>query len=187
MNKNKSAAGFAPIIILVLLVSAIGIGVYLFKSGQIRIPASIPSLLSSSTPDPTADWKAYKNDTYNFQIKYPEKFVLSENNKNEEFYDNLASLSYLNTHINIDAISNIDIYENEKPENVATREVMDGEFSYKITPSEISGYQGAITILENSSKKYTIAHPTRNFFIVISLNTDNAEFNQILSTFKFTR
>lgn len=204
--------GFAPILILVGILVIIGIagGAYYLGKSQNSQPKSQSQVVSQTpTPSPnanlvpnasaeTANWKTYINDTYAFQIKYPEKFNLNENIRKENFYDNLVSISYQNTKIiSIRAIYDIDIYENTKTQDVAIREVVDSGFKYNITTALISGYNSTITILEKSqpldnlSLKFhtiaTIAHPKKNLFIEISSSLNKEELDQILSTFKFTQ
>jgi hypothetical protein len=75
-------AGFAPIIILILLVLVVG-GVFYFATKNKSVPSPVASTQPSSspivisTPDPaTANWKTYTNNQYDFSLKYPSYMTL---------------------------------------------------------------------------------------------------------------
>ena len=181
-------------IMSILLIVTVGIaGLFYFQIQKLSKQLTQVQVQATSTPtptpNPTLDWKMYSNNLYAFQIKYPEKFSLTEDTNKKDFYDYLASLTYQNTNINIEAIYNIDVYQDSETRDVAVREVMDSGFKYNITSTAISGYAVAITVLETTPKSHTIAtiaHPNKNLFIQISTEMDRTEFDQILSTFKFT-
>jgi hypothetical protein len=203
--KKKSFAWLLILVILFLLAST---GVLAYQYYQLKTqttkPTSSPSLTPISTPlvspqpsaeadDPTANWKIYNNTSYSFRIDYPVRFEIVEKTKREDCYDTLATLtSPLKESITLRAIHDIDIYEKNGPEMVAEREVIDSGFIYNITTTKIGDYFAAITTFDNNpDKKFptiTIAHPNKNLFIVIDINTDlsRVEFDQILATFKFT-
>jgi len=180
-------------LILIILSGAGGfyLGSYVFpaKPSKTLIPA--PSPISNPTPtlDPTANWKTYTNTIYAFQISYPEYLSIEEDFDKEEYYDNLINFSSGETLINIKAIYDIDIYENQEPKDVATREIMDSGFNYSVAPTIVNSYSAAITTVQGTSIKttYTTKHPDKNIFIAISFYsfTDKETLDQILSRFKF--
>jgi hypothetical protein len=75
--------GFAPIIILLVIVALGLFGYFAFAKGYLSvnlpkplasvIPSAIPS--PSITPDPTANWKTYNNSSLGFEVKYPADFT----------------------------------------------------------------------------------------------------------------
>lgn len=82
--------GFAPIIILILLV-LVGVGVYYFgtiKNKSVSTPvASVQpssSPLAKPTTDPTANWKIYSNQSLGFELKYPPSVKITRET-NDEF------------------------------------------------------------------------------------------------------
>lgn len=187
------------ILVVLLLLASTGILAYQYYQLKTQVASSAPSqsLTPSPTPtpsqDPTANWKTYNNTSYSFRIDYPVRFEIVEKTKREDFYDTLATLtSPFKESITLRVIHDIDIYEKNGPEMVAEREVMDSGFIYNITTTKIGDYFAAITTFANNPDKksptITIAHPSKNLFIVIDINTDlsRVEFDQILSTFKFT-
>ncbi len=208
--KKKSFAWLIILIIFLLLAST-GVLAYQYYQlkTQIAAPTPNPSLTPSptlnqvispeltaeqdATLDTTANWKTYNNTFYSFRIDYPVRFEIVEKTKREDYYDTLATLtSSFKESITLKAIHDIDIYEKNGPEMVAEREVMDSGFIYNITTTKIGDYFAAITTFDNNPDKksptITIAHPSKNLFIVIDINTDlsRVEFDQILATFKFT-
>lgn len=84
-TKNTNQKGNAlPIILGILIICAVGAGVYYFSSKRTPIQQNKPvAALVSQTPTPspspkdeTANWKTYTNTDYNFSLKYPQKFTL---------------------------------------------------------------------------------------------------------------
>ncbi|MDP3994919.1 MAG: hypothetical protein Q8P91_03745 [bacterium] len=195
-NKIPKKLVIASIVLLVVAIISVAFKLILKNKAVVQpTPSPTPTASQAPTGDlanpsraESKDWKTYTNSLYTFQIKYPEKFNLTEDANKKDFYDDLVSLTHQNTSVNIKAIYGIDIYENSKPREVAEREVMDSGFKYSITDTTISGYAIAITTLETTPKFQTIvtiAHPNKNLFIQISSDIDGKEFDQILSTFRF--
>ncbi len=63
-TNNKQKQGFAPIILILAIVVALGLGGY-YLSKQNKTSSVIPAV------DKTADWKTYTNTKYGFEFKYP--------------------------------------------------------------------------------------------------------------------
>ncbi len=86
-------------IIAVLLTGGIFIGKYLNTSPNIPVKEiiPIPTLYSSQTvtsiPDPTANWKIYRNDAIGFQFKYPSLWLIKDNSDNSNSNVNLEITS----------------------------------------------------------------------------------------------
>lgn len=181
MNKIK--------IILALLITVVAIGIaYFFITHRNNTP------VSTQTAKQTAGWKTYSNNDYSFRIDYPSRFSVVENTKREDYYDTLATfLSQSKESITIRAIHGIDIYKNQKPEDVAKREIVDSGFKYSVIGVKTGNYSAAITTVDNNpDKKYpiiTIAHPSKNLFIILEINIPvnafQGESDKILSSFKF--
>src|SRR3989344_2021419 len=133
-------------------------------------------------------WVTYNNSEYGFTFQYPSDMTLEKDTKKEEFYDTIAKLVAADYSINVRAIYNIDIYDDAETQLVAGREISDSGFTYSLTNSIINGLSTTTAVVNNSSKKriVTIAHPTKNLFIVIASTGGNQPIDsEILSTFKF--
>lgn len=69
-------------VLLLLAVAAAGFFAYqtqnLVKQINEIKTVSTPTTKPSSTPDPTANWKTYTNDKYDFVFKYPSEYVVEE-------------------------------------------------------------------------------------------------------------
>lgn len=102
MNKNN---GFAPIIILFIILILGTAGYFAYKNGGIKLRDSV-----SPTPsiDPTADWKTFSNEKYHFSVKYPPYFasinkpvkcevIPFETNFDDNIQFNIFSYDCLNT------------------------------------------------------------------------------------------
>lgn len=63
--------GFSGIIILIVILILAGLaGAYYF--GKTQVPKPQPqTIIPSSSPDETANWKTYTNNKYKYQFKYP--------------------------------------------------------------------------------------------------------------------
>jgi len=100
VRKNKS--GFAPILIVILIV-AVAIGGYLLWT-QNRLSFPQPTPLPAPTLNPTADWKTYTNTNFNYSVKYPPYF-------------NIRSL-FPDRYPDVSISPIIDIYSNENLKTV---------------------------------------------------------------------
>lgn len=86
--------GFAPIIILLVIVALGVLGYLAFAKGYLSVnlpkplaivtPSVVPSL--STTPDPTSNWKTYTSKVQNFSFKIPKELVVLESNNRIEIF-----------------------------------------------------------------------------------------------------
>lgn len=73
--------GFTNIVLIVVIAILVGAGGY-FAFVKKSEPVS-QQQLSPATVNETAGWKTYKNDTYNFEVKYPENVTLKKDMKTD--------------------------------------------------------------------------------------------------------
>lgn len=75
IKESMKQKGFAPIIILVLIALAV-VGYFGYKNywPKSQTPV-ITSPLPTVTADPTVNWKAYTNNKYQFEFKYPSDWI----------------------------------------------------------------------------------------------------------------
>jgi len=89
--------GLAPIAIILIIIGvlAIGGGVWYLGTQTSTQPVAAPQPTLSPTPsvsptpfhvDETANWKTYRNDTYGFELKYPESIPFQD-----ELHDSLTN------------------------------------------------------------------------------------------------
>jgi hypothetical protein len=74
MKKN----GFTPIIIVLIIAFLGGIGYLAVKFGQVKLTKPVEFIKQTSTPDPTADWKIFRNEKGTLQFKYPPDFFVDQ-------------------------------------------------------------------------------------------------------------
>lgn len=77
MNNNK---GFINILVAVIIVVVIGVVGYfaITKKSEAPNTESQNVNLENSATNETANWQAYRNESYNFEFKYDPKFTLAE-------------------------------------------------------------------------------------------------------------
>ncbi len=81
------------IIIAVLVVLVAGVGYFAFvkKSAPVAYQTPTPTVTTtvikttSPTVDPTANWKTYSNQTYGYEVKYPNNWKVSETDSQVNF------------------------------------------------------------------------------------------------------
>ncbi|MBU1070782.1 hypothetical protein KKG65_00025 [Patescibacteria group bacterium] len=158
-----------------------------------------PLLTPSSTPtfEPTANWRTYNNTTHNISFKYPLVWTVNEQQgqkEGEKVFNTKIELtkddSVITMYLNMDGIGGVgQTYDGEGF-------VLDGINLYQYSKS--NSYNNTHTIglsnsLSNSigvfmvndiTYSITLSYPDSDS-VEKSTSTIN-EFNQILSTFKFT-
>lgn len=191
--KNK---GFAPIIAIVLLALVGLIGYLGYQNFQLRnapSPTPSPTPRASTTPDPTANWKMYENNTYKYSLKYPSSWKIDTTSPQTTFLEigsvNLpgtyAKVSISTTGENDKSVE--DLAKSWRSGTLETTQVDDetaAEILQNPNPEGEPLVQGSYTLsvfVKNKSKiNLLIQLETAN------LNTYRAIFDQILSTFQFT-
>ncbi len=98
MNNQKGFENIILIAVIVILVGAVGYFAFVKKSEPVAQQTTPPPTNTQSpvpqqpSPTPvvvneTANWKTYKSDTYNFEVKYPSDWTSKESwSENGGFY-----------------------------------------------------------------------------------------------------
>lgn len=143
-------------------------------------------------PTINPEWKTYQNSQLNFNLNYPQDGKLIEEKTGDinenRFYTPLAKIEMDRRTISMRAISNIDLYAQASPLEVAKREIMDNSSPYTIEETSIGGLAMAITQVESSHQKiiYTMKHPKQqDVFLEISFDQDFPKQEEIISSLKF--
>ena len=133
---------------------------------------------------PSVQTKTYVNETYGFKLNYPASYHERVGSGKYNYYDNILSFSYQNSIVNIKVLFDNNLYKNIEVSKVAGREILDSGFRYEIEEVTVSGYMAAITYIEEPEVKsftknadiiYTIAHPAKNIYVVISFANVNSK------------
>lgn len=160
-------------------------------------PTPVATIEPVATADPTASWKTYTNNQFNFSFNYPDMLKLDNFHDGNilnsrtilfgfEFRDSATELAkypftiYKNNNLSIDAWVK-DNLNGFVPENVIFVE------KNKINNNEVYLYQYTIPDPMNTVAKMIIFKNQSRIFILSNvLEKDETLVNQILSTFKFT-
>ncbi len=195
--------GFAPILILIIIVLVAG-GAYYFGTLKIKpkpqvIPTTVPSVkpainLETSVPvtqttikpttDPTANWKTFNHSTGNYQFKYPPEWsaVIDQNATADTLFGpNASSKSGLG------GIEVREIETDPKDFNTLTESRIISQT--KANVNGITGYKTSYSNVLNGTN--FVFKNTDGLIYNIYINSSNVDdlkiFDQILSTFKFTQ
>jgi len=169
-------------------------------SNSIQIPDistnNVPSIDISQI---TADWKTYTNEKYGFEFKYPDIFKEGVISIKAESVVLFYSKSSENLELRADFIDNFDpksLVKNDEKNITYNKSVIsvDGLASYKV--DSVTCYMGC-------ASGYSIFIPYKNSAISVKVirgdgsykepnlvkitNEEKANFDQIISTFKFTK
>lgn len=147
-----------------------------------------PTITTSSATDETASWKTYTNDGYGFSFKYPSSFTVLDNIQSDGNWTIANKVSLSNSDKSLELWINPDGFGPFFP-----------DYLYETTAStsgvNIEG-KGAKSTDENSQDGTTLAitqftYSSTNFLIHYKVSGSDGEsleeFDQILSSFKFTK
>jgi len=177
--------GFAPIIILVLIIALAAVGYFGYKNYWPKIQKIVVySPAPSVTADPTTNWKTYTNTKYLYSLKYPASFTTGlqsagagnkeadPTTRNLFIYKSDASEPYIERYINLEIFQVKPTYDKK----MVTQTTLDNQTVEKIV---IPGAKFDI---------YSAQVGTKDFIEIYVSNdpTRKEVANQILSTFKFT-
>ncbi len=80
-TRYNSISGFAPILILLIILAlgTVGFASYKFGGNKISVPVTIlPTLTTDPISDQTVNWKTYTNTEYGFSFNYPSSWKIME-------------------------------------------------------------------------------------------------------------
>ncbi|PIU03246.1 hypothetical protein COT44_04225 [Candidatus Shapirobacteria bacterium CG08_land_8_20_14_0_20_39_18] len=191
-----------PIILGVIILVLVSVGILLAKSGNLSkltakpTPNLIPTqvLAPTPTPDPTADWQTYTNNKALFILQYPQDWKIKDDCINSQCLGQYLTIiapdyNYPDGKLQIDQINN------QNCDNLSSVSWSKPVKKSEITIDGIKGLEISSNDIDFNDNK---SHQLRSLCIPIksqsinisfwSLNnpTQEKQFTQILSTFKFT-
>lgn len=169
------------------------------EMNQIVVNQPVANRPIIATPDETAGWETYKNEQYDFEIKYPENFAIQEISEDGR-YVNFAP--FAGTYIQIFAGSDswkLPLqFRYMSSNNSAT--IAWGDLEKDVNRGKYSIEQGEIAINGNQWEKIIVKDEYsvvlaryylefNGFFVILdqSLISDLTILNQMLSTFKIIK
>jgi hypothetical protein len=180
MKNNK---GFVPIVIIIVAIIIIGGGIYLSKNKKAEAPAA-------ETQNNTSDWQTYNGTDYSF--KYPRSWYVNSSKGPDYGLTSITNYDEQNGPFDTEYIR-IKIYITDKDETESginnnvlglsdkKNIVVDGTQAVR---GKISFYQGGemaeAVLMTHNGKGYGVQYESNSSKLI------NA-FDQILSTFKFTK
>ena len=124
------------------------------QQAQVQVAQNQPTAVVQSSPtptiDPTANWKTFKNDTYGFEVKYPENLIAVADapaDKNAalkyrlSIQNSLKDVTYFNIDIWNDQQDNSFVFKGPYPTTVAATEVSGPENVDKRVLAGINGVE----------------------------------------------
>lgn len=195
-SKNK----LMPILLFVLILAILGVGgLYAYKNFFIKAPEPTPTPEATSEPttNPTANWEVYSNSTHNVSFKYPSSWILTETKgqvENGETYNTIVKLTKndasINLHFNMDGLGGMpQTYEGKSF-------TLDGHNLYQFNKTNsynktkevgLSNSLTTLGVFEINDVAYLINITYPETMIETEEISLLDEFDQILSTFKFTK
>lgn len=195
-------------VLLVILVVLVGVGAYLLGKGNPISNKQTQTVYFSSTPNPTANWKTYTNTKIGFELKYPQRYpqpglpVGAPDSSSINTTGNEDNTDIIFGQISTDSVDlivfpflgtagelknytkspvTLPLYENM----TLIKNVQVGETTaqwYKATPKIV--YPGSPNI--GAVRVYFVGK-NHGFILNTTLDHNQNEIDQILSTFKFTQ
>lgn len=189
--------GFSTII-LVIIIIVLGVAgvvsyVALTKEGEpVGQVTPIPTLTSTPTPtsDVTANWKTYRNNELSFEFKYPNDWLLNEDDQN-----NRVTISSVETVQKEE--ERIRMCYDDDPTTKCISEGVGFDIIFELESSEIAVDHGTVSFGDNlfikyeamglfSETHYKLDHNGKIYDFAILTVVGTSNIGQILSTFKFT-
>ena len=190
MPMQSSKAGMIATAVGVLVVGLV-VGFLIGKGGsdkQVAVTTATPTF--SNMPDNKAAWKTYINTEYGFEFKYPGEWEISDDSShsNNVFVLSTGKLAG-DSAIWINGIETQTL-------DIAVSDIVKRYSGAKITKKEsiiIGGKNGTLVsfTVGDSAYRWAVVEEKPQLFVAIGITVDvvpfSAGYDQILSTFKFTK
>lgn len=204
LPQPKSQWPLVALVIFVILLVAAGAAYAGIQIGKKQVtpgsiltfqPTPIPAIptVTESSPipinDPTADWKTYTDTKYKFQFKYPSEWPVESHDVPDFPTNRIITLG--KTSDLIVSVNKTDLDQNclskrrtyESGGNQASSEIVGGVTGWKFALSGGQNPKMDLVCFENRGLIYEVNYA---YNTLRSVSEQLGQFDQILSTFKFT-
>ena len=195
------------IIFSVLVIITLGLIIYLIFQNQklqkqvlnlpvsptIKVPSPTPKTISSiSLPlDETTEWKSYTNSIHGITFKYPTTWQIDQKGDQDQYN---AQINLINDQAKIKMYFNMDGIGGQGQTYQGKSFILDGNNLYlykKISDYDKTQIVGISTLLYNTLGVFEVNKKTYSITLAYPVgyvkgNALEKDFDQILSTFKFT-
>lgn len=188
---KKSQFSTVAILIIIIAVSA-----YIALASQMNLwPFSSDVMVESPTPTPevTANWKTYRNDEFEFELKHPLALKIANPTTDSGPVTNMFSVAFnfsfvVHEDIKIDEYWTKLFRAEERPDNALRQPiVIDNQNGYKWEniKGPLPDYQYTVVIVNKNNRLFAFTYAINKEGKLKDDEIDQIVFDQILSTFKF--
>jgi hypothetical protein len=199
---SNNSNGITVLSMAIFILLSLGVIVFLYYQNQqlknmlvnYQTPAASPTPTPVATTDPTVNWKTYTNSIQNFTFKYDSSWTLDKKGDNEKLN---AQIKLTRDKTTIQIYANMDGIGGLGRDYQGTKMVVSGITLYEYKVANTSNKTQTIGLTDTLNKSLGFFQQNGKTYSITLTYPDSLdqtdegsnlqkEFNQILSTFKFT-
>jgi hypothetical protein len=192
----KPKSKLMPVLLAILIIAVLSVGGYfVYKNYFAKEPVAIetPSPTPVATADPTADWETYTNQLHGITYKYPTKWIIDDKEVNNQLNGLIVMKkeeAQITMYLEMDGIGGLG--RNYEGKSFQFNEL--GIYKYYVdntyNKTKGIGLTDSLTqslgVFSYNNKPYSITLTYPASYTDTQASELENEFDQILSTFKFT-